>query len=166
MFLKLKEERTFLSNFINSWGGYKSVCVAIRAKIPSLTGFCLVYFSFLWKLALSCHSRLQEIFFFAEIFSITFFCVRREGWWCLFFFIIIILFELSHFQTYCLYCSCWFLTQGDLNHLSCLSFLPLCRLLGCTAGNWILLFFSSFPPPNWFLFQMSDTLRITQTKEL
>lgn len=59
---------------------------------------------------------------------------------------IFFLFELSHFQTYCLYCSCWFLAQADLNHLSRLSFLLLCRLLGGTAGNWDL-FFSSPPPP-------------------
>lgn len=59
---------------------------------------------------------------------------------------IFFLFELSHFQTYCLYCSCWFLAQADLNHLSRLSFLLLCRLLGGTAGNWEL-FFSSPPPP-------------------
>lgn len=99
-------------------------------------------------------------FYFAEIFLWIFFL--HEGRGMMPFLIIILkfffLFELSRFQTYCLYCSCWFLTQGDLNHLSRLSFLLLCRLLGGTAGNWELFFLFSLPSLATDLFFRCRTL--------
>lgn len=90
----------------------------------------------------------------------NFFFAWREGddAFSSYYFKYFFLFELSRFQTYCLYCSCWFLTQGGLNHLSRLSFLLLCRLLGGTAGNWELFFLFSLPSLATDLFFRCRTL--------
>lgn len=100
-------------------------------------------------------------FYFAEIILwFFFFFAWREGDGAFshYYFKYFFLFELSRFQTYCLYCSCWFLTQGGLNHLSRLSFLLLCRLLGGTAGNWEFFFFFSLPSLATDLFFRCRTL--------
>lgn len=111
------------------------------------TRFCFTFFFFsLPKLGLSCHNGLQEVLFRWDFFYV-FFCVKGGVVVSYYYFKYFFLFKLSHFQTYCLHCSCWFLKQGDSNHLSSLSFLPLCRLLSCTAGNSALFF---FPQPICF----------------